>query len=98
MERDLNRLEFERVKNLVTAFHWEVIKEEIQDEDIVLVIRKNITIEVVILPSIEKDRLRNLVESFGWYIFREESQDEWIVVSMRKKRPSPFQEGTQGIG
>jgi len=98
MERDLNRLEFERVKNLVTAFHWEVIKEEIQDEDIVLVIRKNITLEVVILPSIEKDRLRNLVESFGWYIFREESQDEWIVMSLKRKRTLPFQEGTAGIG
>ena len=97
MTPDLNRLEFERIKNLVTAFHWEVIKEEIQDEDIILVIRKNITLEIAILPSIEKDRLRNLVESFGWNIFREESQDEWIIMSLKKKRPSPFQEGTQGI-
>ena len=96
--QDLNRLEFERIKNVVVSFHWEVIKEEIQNENIVLVIRKNITLEIVILPSIEKDRLRGVVEAFGWAIFKEEAVDEWIIVSMRKKRTSSFEEGTQGIG
>lgn len=37
---DLNRLEVERIRNLVSGFGWEVAKDEITDEDIILVLKK----------------------------------------------------------
>ncbi len=37
---DMNRLEVERIRNLVRGFEWEVIKEEITEEDIILVMKK----------------------------------------------------------
>jgi hypothetical protein len=37
---DMNRLEVERIRNLVQGFQWEVIKEEVTEEDIILVMKK----------------------------------------------------------
>lgn len=37
---DRNRLEFERIRNLVQGFQWESVREEIRDEYIVMEIRK----------------------------------------------------------
>jgi hypothetical protein len=37
---DGNRLEVERIRNLVSGFGWEVIKEEVTDDDIILVMKK----------------------------------------------------------
>ena len=40
MPVDLNRLEIERVDNLIRNFGWSKIKEELTDTDIVLTIKK----------------------------------------------------------
>jgi hypothetical protein len=37
---DLNRIEVDRIVNLVVGFGWEKIKEEITDTDILLVLKK----------------------------------------------------------
>lgn len=37
---DMNRLEIERIVNLVTGFGWEKVKEEIEDDFIVMTLRK----------------------------------------------------------
>ena len=40
MAVDQNRIEVERIENLVRNFDWSKIKEEITDDDIVLTISK----------------------------------------------------------
>lgn len=40
MSADLNRLEIERVVNLVRNFGWDKAKEEFTDTDIILTIKK----------------------------------------------------------
>ena len=40
MPVDLNRLEIERIINLVRNFGWDKVKEEFTDTDIVLTIKK----------------------------------------------------------
>ncbi len=37
---DLNRIEVDRIVNLVIGFGWEKVKEEITDTDILLVLKK----------------------------------------------------------
>lgn len=49
MAVDQNRLEVERIRNLVTGFGWELIKEEITDEDIVITMKKK---RVVGIPEV----------------------------------------------
>lgn len=51
MAADQNRLEVERIRNLVTGFGWELIKEEVTDEDIILVMRKPRVIPLVVTPG-----------------------------------------------
>lgn len=43
---DMNRLEVERIRNLVSGFGWEVFKEEITEEDIIIVMKKRRVIPV----------------------------------------------------
>jgi len=40
MPVDLNRIEIERVNNLIRNFGWSKIKEELTDTDIILTIKK----------------------------------------------------------
>jgi len=40
MPVDLNRLEIERVVNLVTNFGWTKVREELTDTDVILTIKK----------------------------------------------------------
>lgn len=44
---DLNKIEVDRIVNLVTGFGWEKIKEETTDTDILLVLKK----KRVVLPG-----------------------------------------------
>jgi len=49
MPIDLNKIEIERIDNLVRNFGWSKIKEEITDEDIILTIKKK---RVVAIPEV----------------------------------------------
>lgn len=49
MAVDQNRLEVERIRNLVTGFGWEFVKEEITDEDIIITMRKR---RIVLAPEV----------------------------------------------
>ena len=40
MAIDRNRLEFERIRNLVRGFGWEVTKEETTDEKLIMTLTK----------------------------------------------------------
>lgn len=40
MNLDLNKLEVDRIVNLVTGFGWEKVKEELTDTDILIVLKK----------------------------------------------------------
>jgi hypothetical protein len=40
MPFDPNRIEIERIRNLLTGFGWEIAKEEITDTDIILVLKR----------------------------------------------------------
>ena len=51
MPVDQNRLEVERIRNLVSGFGWEVVKDEISDEDIILVMKKKRMIPSVPEPG-----------------------------------------------
>ena len=48
MSTDPNRLEVERIRNLVTGFGWELVKEEIDDVHINITMRK-----LRVLPVVE---------------------------------------------
>jgi len=47
MAIDKNRLEFERIRNLVQGFGWEVKKEEVQDDQIVMTLAKKRIVPIV---------------------------------------------------
>lgn len=40
MALDQNKLEVERIENLIVNFDWKTIKQEITDDDIILTIKK----------------------------------------------------------
>lgn len=40
MPADLNRIEIERVENLITNFGWTKVKEELTDDEIILTVKK----------------------------------------------------------
>lgn len=40
MAFDVNRMEIDRIRNLVKGFDWESVKEEITDDDLILTIKK----------------------------------------------------------
>lgn len=46
MATDRNRLEFERIRNLVRGFGWEVTKEEITDDKLIMTLTKGRVVEM----------------------------------------------------
>ena len=51
MPADLNRLEVERIRNLVSGFGWEVVREEVTDEDIIIALKKKRVVPSVPAPG-----------------------------------------------
>jgi hypothetical protein len=47
MPADRNRLEFERIRNLIQGFGWEVSKEEITDVFLIMTLTKKRTVSVL---------------------------------------------------
>lgn len=47
MSTDRNRLEFERIRNLIQGFAWQVKREEITDENLIMEITKKRVVPVV---------------------------------------------------
>lgn len=46
---DPNRLEVERIRNLVGGFGWEIVKDEVTDEEIILVMKKKRAVPAPVL-------------------------------------------------
>jgi uncharacterized membrane protein YgcG len=47
MPIDQDRLEIERIENLLVNFDWKTVKQEITDDDIVLTIKKKrVTVDI----------------------------------------------------
>lgn len=51
MAVDQNRLEVERIRNLVTGFGWEIINEQITDEDIIITMKKKRVVPVPVVAG-----------------------------------------------
>ena len=51
MEMVQRTLEVERIVNLVAAFEWKVVKEEVVEDKIVITIEKTISSEPVPVPA-----------------------------------------------
>lgn len=51
MATDPNRLEVDRIRNLVSGFGWEIVKEEYPGDTIIIVMQKKKVAPAVVSPG-----------------------------------------------
>lgn len=83
---DRDRLEIDRLGNLISGFGWKIVKQEFTDEKMMVEIEKPLDPGVVDMDRLEIERLGNLITGFGWKIVKQEFLDEKMVVQAEKTR------------
>ena len=77
-------MEFERMMNLLRPFAWDLVSKKSEADRLELTIRKQFTVNEMLVRETTLNRAKNPLKAFGWEVVSEQVADTVFTLTARK--------------